>query len=228
MSIYFILTMIAALFCGALAVLVLVRDHRSFIHRIFAVGMIALALEAVLTALSVRAQTPEILIQWQRIRLLVGSFIPPIWLIFTLSFTREDYKESLKRMKWLLASCFTIPIILGIGMNKALIREVLLIEPSTWIIRLGWPGYLLQIFVLITIVIVLMSIERMLRSSRGHMRWQIKFMIVGLGSLFAVRIYTTTQTVLFRAVDMGLEIVNAGTLIVAGLLIIRSLLRLRV
>jgi putative PEP-CTERM system histidine kinase len=131
-------------------------------------------------------------------------------------------------MKWLLVFCFAIPAVLGMGLNSGLIRGALLSESSVWILELGWPGYLLQVFILLTVVIILMSLERTLRASMGHMRWQIKYMIVGLGSLFAVRIYTGGQTLLFRSVDMGLEVVNACAVIVAGALMIRSLLRLRV
>ena len=228
MSLYSILSFIAALCCGVLAALVLFRDHRSFVHRVFAAGMIALALEAALTGVSVQAQLAETIIRWQRVRLVIGAFIPPIWLLFALSFTRENYRQSLERMKWLLVSCFAIPVVLGMGLNRGLIRGAVLSESSVWILGLGWPGYILQVFVLLTIVIFLMSLERTLRASRGHMRWQIKFMIVGLGSLFAVRIYTGGQTLLFRSVDMGLEVVNACTLIVAAALMTRSLLRLRV
>jgi putative PEP-CTERM system histidine kinase len=228
MSFNTILSFAAALLSGILAIFVLYRDRRSFIHWTFAAGMVSLALEAVLTGVSVQAQLAETVIRWQRIRFVVGGFIPPIWLLFALSFTRENYMQSLERMKWLLVSCFGIPVVLGMGLNSGLVRGAILNESSVWILGLGWPGYFLQVFVVLMVVIVLMSLERTLRASRGHMRWQIKFMIVGLGSLFAVRIYTGGQTLLFRSVDMGLEVVNACTLIVAGALMIRSLLRLRV
>jgi putative PEP-CTERM system histidine kinase len=228
MSFQSILSFIAAGFCLGLAVLVFFKDRGSFVHRIFAIGMITLALEAVLTGVSVQAQLAETVIRWQRVRSLIGGFIPSIWLLFALSFARENYRQSLERMKWLLVACFAIPVVLGMGLNSGLIRGAALNESSVWILGLGWPGYFLQVFVLLIVVIVLMSLERTLRASRGHMRWQIKFMIVGLGSLFAVRIYTGGQTLLFRSVDMGLEVVNAGALIVAGALMIRSLLRLRV
>jgi putative PEP-CTERM system histidine kinase len=223
-----ILSFAAALLSGSLAIFALYRDRRSFIHWTFAVGMIALALEALLNGVSVQAQLAETVIRWQRIRFLVGGFIPPIWLLFALSFTRENYIQSLERVKWLLVSCFGIPVVLGMGFNSDLIRGAMLNESSVWILGLGWPGYFLQVFVLLMVVIVLMNLERTLRASSGHVRWQIKFMIVGLGSLFAVRIYTGGEILLFRSVDMGLEVVNACTLIVAGALMIRSLLRLRV
>ena len=137
MSLYSILSFIAALCCGVLAALVLFRDHRSFVHRVFAAGMIALALEAALTGVSVQAQLAETIIRWQRVRLVIGAFIPPIWLLFALSFTRENYRQSLERMKWLLVSCFAIPVVLGMGLNRGLIRGAVLSESSVWILGLG-------------------------------------------------------------------------------------------
>jgi putative PEP-CTERM system histidine kinase len=228
MTLSSILSFAAALLSGILAVFVLYRDRRSFVHWTFAAGMITLGLEAVLNGVSVQSQLAETVIRWQRVRLVIGAFIPPVWLLFALSFTRENYRHSLERMKWLLVSCFAIPVVLGMGLTRGLIRGAVLSESAVWIIGLGWPGYILQVFVLLTVVFVLVSLERTLRASMGHMRWQIKYMIVGLGSLFAVRIYTGGQILLFRSVDMGLEVVNMGALIVAGALMTRSLLRLRV
>ena len=212
---------------AALAVLVLVRDSRSFAHRAFAAGMFALALESALTGLSIQAESIETVILWQRIRLAVAAFIPPIWLLFSLSFTREDYGEFLKRMRWLIAASFGVPLLLGVVFNSSLLGEAGLSDSSTWLFRLSWSGYLLQIFILLGVVAILVTLERTFRASRGHMRWQIKFLILGLGSLFAVRIYTGSQMLLFRSLDTGLEVVNSGTLLVAGVLILRSILRLR-
>jgi len=72
-----------------------------------------------------------------------------------------------------------------------------------------------------------MNMERVFRGTIGHLRWQIKFMVLGLGSLFAIRIYTTTQTLLLRSRDPGFELFNMGALIVAGVLILRSLHRMK-
>lgn len=211
-----------------LALFVLLKDYRSFQHRVFASGMIALALEAIFTGLSLQTSFSEMLIRWQRVRLIIESFIPPIWLLFSISFAKENYKESIKRMRWPLIFSFTIPLIFGIGLNKALIRDVIVDESFKWIIALERVGQFLYIIIIIITILVLMNLERTLRISRGHIRWQIKFMIIGLGGLFALRIYTGGQTLMFRAVDMELEIVNSGALLVASVLILRSLFRLNI
>jgi len=91
--------------------------------------------------------------------------------------------------------------------------------------NLGTPGTFLNIFFLIGAVFVLMNLERTYRAAVGTMRWRIKFMILGLGMLFAVRAYVSSQDLLFHAVNLSLQTVNSGALLVACLLISRSLFR---
>jgi hypothetical protein len=57
------------------------------------------------------------------------------------------------------------------------------------------------------------------------MRWRIKFMVLGLGVIFAVQAFTSSKIMLFYAIDLSWPIVVSGALIVGGALIVRSLLR---
>jgi putative PEP-CTERM system histidine kinase len=50
-------------------------------------------------------------------------------------------------------------------------------------------------------------------------------MILGLIVLFAVRFYTSSQTLILKAIDPDLLVVDAGALLVGGILIFRSLFR---
>ena len=50
-------------------------------------------------------------------------------------------------------------------------------------------------------------------------------MILGVGLLFAARIYTSSQVLLYRGIDSSVESVGSGALIVATLLIARSFFR---
>jgi len=70
-----------------------------------------------------------------------------------------------------------------------------------------------------------MNLERTFRAAVGTMRWRIKFVILGLGVLFTVRAYTSSQALLYRGGDLSLPAVNAGALLLASLLILRGLLR---
>jgi putative PEP-CTERM system histidine kinase len=57
------------------------------------------------------------------------------------------------------------------------------------------------------------------------MRWRIKFMVLGLGVLFAVRAYTSSQALLFHGGKLSQQVVDSGALLVACLLMARSLFR---
>jgi putative PEP-CTERM system histidine kinase len=74
---------------------------------------------------------------------------------------------------------------------------------------------------------ILVNLEETLRASTGSKRWQIKFMVLGLGSLFAVQIYTISQTLLFSSVNLSIDRVHSYTVIMAGILIALSLSRNR-
>jgi len=69
------------------------------------------------------------------------------------------------------------------------------------------------------------NFEKTYRASVGVMRWRIKFMILGLGVLFAVRFCTSSQILLSHTIDARLQMVDAGALFVGCLLILRSLFR---
>jgi putative PEP-CTERM system histidine kinase len=63
-------------------------------------------------------------------------------------------------------------------------------------------------------VLVLMNVEQTFRSAVGAARWQIKFVMLGLGAIFGARIYVHAQTVLFAAPDLAFWSVESGGLLI--------------
>src|SRR5437764_8854116 len=57
------------------------------------------------------------------------------------------------------------------------------------------------------------------------MRWQIKFMVLAVGGLFALRIYTSSQSLLFSTIDTGFGTIHGMALIAANLLFAIALFR---
>jgi putative PEP-CTERM system histidine kinase len=223
-----ILSFIGALFSIALAVFVLLRDRHSFVHRTFAAGMIALAIEAVFTSLSFYAGSLAEVLHWQRLRFIATAFIPGIWLLFSLTFGRTNYKEFVSKWRWVILAAFFLPLTLVTLFGNALFdEELVLIGYSLGLLRISWAGYFLHLVFLIGAVLILMNLERTLRTSSGRIRWQIKFMVLGLGSLFGVRIYVDSQSILFQSVNLNLGVVNFGALVVADVLIFISFFRAR-
>jgi putative PEP-CTERM system histidine kinase len=213
----------AALFSGALAFAMAWRERTSPVHRVFAIGMALLSLENVFNALTLTTASAEEMIFWQKCEMLAQSFLPGTWLLFSLIYGRGNYREFLKRWRRILVLAFLIP--LAFLLPGKLILSAAETNPGHWIFALGIPGLVLNAAFLPATVLVLINLEKTFRASVGTMRWRIKFMILGLGALLAVRCYTSTQILLFHALDLSWQTLNAGALLAACLLVLRSLFR---
>ena len=187
--------------------------------------MIVFAAESVLNGLSFREFLPAEVASWERLRLIATAFIPVGWLLFSLSFGRASCKEIILRWRWHVVTILVIPIALVTLFGRSIFKGPPIFDESfRWSVPIGWSGYLFYLSFLLSAALIIMNLERTLRNSSGSIRWQIKFMILGLGGIFAVRIFTTSQVLLFRYIEMPLEVINLGTLILGGALIVWSLL----
>ena len=116
-----LLAFTSAFFGVALAVAVVANRRRSLVHFFFAAGMLALAAESTFNGLSFKATTVEEIVYWQHWRLLATSFLPGIWLFFSLSYSRGNHQEFLQRWRLALVAFFFAPLVLGIFFNGELI-----------------------------------------------------------------------------------------------------------
>src|SRR5262245_45162888 len=220
MTVAVVLSFIGAALCVGLAAVMLLRDSQSFVSRIFAAGMTILAIEAVLNGMSVYADTYDEVNYWQRLRFLAASILPGVWLVFSLSFARRNYHEFLTTWRWGIGAAFLVPLsLVVIGFPVFFVDVPFFDELSRWSLGLGWAGQGFFLFFLFEAACILMNLERTLRASTGTLRWQIKFMILGIGSLFAARVYTGSQVLLFSRVTTTVEEINAGALVIASILV---------
>jgi len=202
------------------------RGPRSFVQAIFAFGMLLLSLEAALTGLVYESNTLSGFLYWQWPRFIVASLVPAAWLLFSISFARANYFEQISKWKWVLLLAVAAPLSLTTFFNNDFISLVLAPQNSpTLFIRIGWAGYLWHIVSIIISIAILMNLERTFRHSTGHIRWQTKFMFLGIGGIFGIRLFTDSQVVLFNGVDTGLFVVNLGALLIANIFIFRALFR---
>ncbi len=216
----------AAVLCGGMAVFVLFWGKRSLPRWAFAVGMSALALEQAAAGMSAQAVLPMELLHWERLRLFVAAFLPGSWLLFSLCFARGNYKEFVAKWKWVILGAFAFPLPLVTLFSDSFFKGTPGLDQSSgWTIALGWSGYVFYLFLLVCLVLILMNLEMTLKNSTGSKRWRIKLMVLGLGGLFAVQIYTSTQIVLFSSVNVAMNSINSYAILVAALLIILSSIR---
>ena len=192
--------------------------------------MILLALESVFSGLAAYTdQGGDAVKYWQQWRLLAMSFLPGTWLIFSLSYARGNSREFLSKWLYVLVVAFVLPTAIALFSFHDLITvNVSLLQPDFRLSRLTMPGLILYVLFLIAAVLVLMNLERTFRASIGTMRWRIKFMVLGLGVLFAVRAYTNSEVLvwLHHGVEESfLTVVNSAGLLLGCVMILRSLFR---
>ena len=215
----------SAAFAGILALGGAFRARRSVSRWAFVAGMAVLALERVCTGLSAGTPLLANMDYWKGGGLIAAAFLPGVWLLFSLTYARGNAREFLTRWRLALAAAFVLPPALGLLFRGSLIVEIYQLEAGPPLLRLGPAGVALYALLLIAAVLVLMNLERTYRASVGTMRWRIKFMLLGVGLIFVVRLYTNSQALLFRGVDPSLAVLDSGALLVAALLVLRSLFR---
>ena len=224
MNIATLLAFASAIFGFAMAFSVLWKERRSATHLAFAAGLVILALESIFNGLSLGSLTVTEVAGWQKWRLATTSFLPGVWLFFSLTYSRGNHREFLARWKLFLTAFLLAAPALGIFGNL-LDGTTNQTKTGYQILGLSKEGDALNLIFLVGIVLVLMNLERTFRAAVGTMRWRIKFMILGLGILFIVRVYTSTETLLFHSTNLSLQLLDCGALLVGCLLIFRALLR---
>jgi len=225
-----IVSYIAAACAFGIAVTVVLRNKRSFVDWLFAAGMGLLAVEAFLTGTSSRASVADDLLEWQRYRLLASSLLAGVWLLYCLAFARKNYQGFLSRWKWVFAVLFLVTPFFVLSFWEGLFVGAEMGGAgalSSTLIQLGPSGHGAYLLLLALVVLILMNLERAFRHAAAHTRWQIKFMILGLGGLFGVHLYADSQAVLFHQIDTGMEAVSSLALILACVMVARSLFRVR-
>ena len=227
MSFELVLHALASAACAAAALAVALRDRRSFIQRAFAFGMVVLAIEAALSAGASLAATPAARILAERWRAVATALIPGSWLLFSVAFARSEPRAFIRRWRVVLAVAFALPLLLATVFAPALYIGISEPIGNRWLLPLGWAGYAFHLVVLAGAVLTIANLERTLRASTGSMRWFLKYMVLGVTALFAVRIYTSSQALLFRFADTDMHVLESAALLVGVALIGASLLRSR-
>lgn len=221
-----LLTYAGTIIAAVLALAALARSPRVLADWVFAATMMALALERLCASQTLIATTAGEFLFWQQSRLTAISILPGLWLIFSLTYARGDARKFLTQWRTVLIASFVLPLV-SVTLFRGFLFAAVMRDASEGgaTLVLGPSGVAVYFFLLIGSVAALMNLERTFRAAVGTMRWRIKFMLLGLGALLIVRLYTSSQALLFRGIDPDLESVNAGALFVGGVLMLRSLLR---
>src|SRR6185503_18600492 len=108
------LPLIAAVACLGLSAAVLMFRARSFVRGSFSIGMVALGAESLFSWLTVRSIFPDERLFWQQCRLVADASALVPWLIFSLTYSRGNYREFLARWWPGLVAALVVPWILAL------------------------------------------------------------------------------------------------------------------
>ena len=193
----------------------------------FALGMVALAARELTGTLAVNAVFKAQAEDWLRLRLLAETLVPGLFIWFSLSFARTNYRESRARWRPAILLFFVAPLgFLTARWSGLLVRDPPIPLPN-WLVPIDGAGFALHVVFLFGAVIVLMNGEATLRASSGTARWQIKFLVLGMGALFGVQIFLHSQVLLDSWIRTTLFPLGSASLLVASGLVMVSLVRRR-
>lgn len=97
--------------------------------------------------------------------------------------------------------------------------------PDERVLFLSNTGFVYYIAVFLILVRILFNLEATYRSAARPEQWQIKFTLLGVGSLVGFYIFYYSQGLLYRSINMNLAPLRTFSLLVAGGLLTYSLLR---
>lgn len=216
---------ICGLSCIGYLISILVRNRHSVARWTFAGSMAILGLESLATGLSLSATSTDTFLYWQKTRLVTLSFIPGSWILFSLTYARGRIRDFLMRWRYALLVAFALPTIIAVFYHDSYILFRQVKADGSISVLLGWPGKAAHFIMILGSILAMTNLERTYRSAVGTLRWRVKFMILGLGTLFLVRFYTSSQAILFAHLHVGMDSLNSIGVILSSLLMLWALKR---
>lgn len=141
-------------------------------------------------------------ISWKRYALIAESFLPPFWILCSLTYARQSGPWKIGRLlQGLVALSFLfclVPVIYPLG---AFFYAPDL--PGELLLFLGNAGYFYYIGIMASLVFALVNFEATLANASPEAFWKIKFGILGLGVILAVLIFYYSQALLYRSLNMN-------------------------
>jgi putative PEP-CTERM system histidine kinase len=213
----------AALLSALLALVAIVR-RRSFASWTFAGGMLVLACVSLFEGLSINAKEDYQVVFWLALSLGGKALIPPLWIAFSLAYSRGNYREFLARWRGILilSILLVVPVVL---FRNDLLQIVAGHADGTRVVVFSPAGKGVNAWMVISCVLILTNLERTLRAAVGTMRWRIKFVVLGLGLVFSAWIYTHTEALLFSVRDPNLTAIETAAVLIGAIVLAGGYIR---
>ncbi|MBD3304952.1 PEP-CTERM system histidine kinase PrsK [candidate division KSB3 bacterium] len=225
MPIYSIPPVLSCIGLIGLGLFILTRNRHNVINISFSVAIFGLALMEGSYALLLVTKN----VLWTKTAILGACIIPGSVTTFSLTFARENSRESLKHWKYVLGSILLLSLwFLYLGLSGSLLTKTMQLSFSQFeIYEIQPAGLYFLIFLLGTLLIILHNLENTYRTASRTTRWKIKFLIVGIFSTGFFHIFLISFMLLYKIVRVEYFVAEAVIVLISGLLVAFSLVRHR-
>ncbi|MBI5286288.1 MAG: PEP-CTERM system histidine kinase PrsK [Deltaproteobacteria bacterium] len=205
-----ILPILSAVLCIALGIFTFSRNPWHLANIAFMLGMASLTIIEVGNAMVLLAGTEmQIALMGMQFALIGQAVLPASWLFFSIVFARVNYKEILSRWGLVLTGVGIISALFSLWVGSPEFISLSSYSTERGVFEEGAPHFILgptgryfYIYLIIGLVLNLIQLENTLRSSSGSKRWRIKYVIFGVGAIFAFFIYLSSQALLFSTLSI--------------------------
>src|SRR5438093_12330816 len=205
--------MTAAVAAIGLACLLLYKDRSSAFNRSLATVLGAAALIQVGNGLSLIDMEQALF--WSRIAL-VAEFLQPAALLYLgLAHTEPPNPVIVSVARWRARAVTLLAGVWGVLAWSDLVYTSMNSDGSLTWIQMGSLGRVAYAFILLSLVLGLAQLEQVLRATREPLRYQLKFVLIGLGALGGASIYQTSRLLLIPAWQSDYVLVGGMTTLVS-------------
>ena len=212
-----ILPIIGTILCLGLGLFTLTRNPKNPANIGFALGMASLAVVVLGIAIVLLSPLDQsAALSGMRLSLIGQSFMPIAWLIFSVFFARGNYGAILSR--WTPVFIFLSVAAIYFAIHSASTGFLLMrqMEDGSVLFSLGTLGRSFNVYLIIGLVLSLVNLESTIRSSGGDERWQIKYIVIGVGGILFFFIYLASQALLFSLIDIRILPVTSAVILMSA------------
>lgn len=156
---------------------------------------------------------------WKRISLLGECLLPAVWLVFSLNLAKKHPRDLMKEWKMILIGMGVVSVFFMILIPL----DVVVTHDSLTFLPLDRIGQTFYIFLLLGYVVIVGSLENTIRQLKGEQRTRFKYLILGIGGIFAFLIFVTTKALLYSGISMRMVPVSSSVFIICTAMIAFSI-----
>ncbi len=166
---------------------------------------------------------------WTKSALIGICLVPGSLTIFSLTFSRQNSWKSLKHWKFVIGGILAVSLwFLYLGLSGTLITKTIETSFEQFeIYKIQPAGNYFFIFLLFSILFILHNMENTYRSASTAVRWEIKYLVVGIFAASFFHIFLLSFMLLYKTIRVEYFVAEAVIILISGLCVAFSLVRHR-